>query len=192
MSTTESHIKPNTYTNEQVVQTMQTTQTTQVTQTTHTTQITNFTDLHIQPVNTNYTQEQVLQCYNQLINHPDVVNTVYTAINLMQLVAIATSITASLTCSGQHKKEILLMMIQAYINNVIAEAERTAALLIYNTLDYSIDVMFNFSRGTYGAHNGALNTCQPVNNNTRHSGVMPLLACLMIFCRPRHKRRQCD
>lgn len=90
--------------------------------------------------------------YEQLINEgyttlTNILDKKYDVEDILDLVAIATNITAAMSCTNQDRKVILMAMIKKYIDEEIED--KTAALIVYSTLNVSIDVLFNFKKGKY-------------------------------------------
>lgn len=79
-------------------------------------------------------------------------DTVYDADNIFRLVALGTSVTASLTqLSGPEKKKVLLAAVKKYIEENVADGDKLAALSVFTTFNTSLDVLFDFKNGKFNS-----------------------------------------
>ncbi len=106
--------------------------------------------------------------------------------DLMELVAMGTSITSQMQVSNLDKKAILIRMVEIYINNNMSVEEQSSAQLVLSTLDVSINVLFNFGRGVYCQQQ----SCQDGQTN-HHAAVVQgtvSLCNLLAGCLKRNKK----
>ncbi len=107
------------------------------------------THTHLDEVFTNLVNE----CYNELVKHTGDVD--YNIFNILELVAVGTTITARLVnVSGADKKRILIHVITKFFavrrsQGKLTETEYSLVMDTIECLDTGIDVLFDFKKGKY-------------------------------------------